>query len=356
MYKIIFFGPVQPNNIKAVGGGEAGNRKTIEILRKLGNTIEIIEKPYLTHGYFNYVFTLLANIFKIIYLRLFKGFNRIHITGYYLNSVYYEFFVVLLSKILFLEVLYEIRAGGFIDAYNNRSSVYRFFARRILYMSKYILCQGMEYVSFIKDKFTIESHYYPNFILNSFVKDNDTSLRKESEIVHLVYFGRVNESKNISFIIEVCSHLKGKINFDLEIIGSATDEYLQFLKKLIEKNGMQEIVKFTPPIDFNTLQGILRQKHFFVFPTKEKREGHSNSLTEAMVFGVVPVTNNNGFNRTVLNNDKLILSYDNPESYSDAIFNIWNSGRWSFYSEFVYKRVVDNYTEQKVTNTLESVL
>lgn len=45
-------------------------------------------------------------------------------------------------------------------------------------------------------------------------------------------------------------------------------------------------------------------------------EGHSNSLTEAMTFGVVPVVSTAGFNASIVSNEELVVSDINPERYS----------------------------------------
>lgn len=354
MNKIIFFGPVQPNNINIVGGGESGNRKTIQLLRDLGYEVTILEKPYLSNGRLAYMKTLLFNLFKIIYLVIFKKFKKIHITGYYINSIYYEFVVVILSKILGVEILYEIRAGGMIESYHIKSDIYKFFFKKTLAFSDTILCQGDEYVSFIADKYKIKSYYYPNFILDKFIEINDVDDREQQDKIELVYFGRVNESKNIPFIIEICEELYSKkANFHLEIIGAYTNEYFDFLNKKIEKAGLQSYISFLPPINFDELKQKLKKKHFFLFPTNEKREGHSNSLTEAMIFGVVPIVSDRGFNRTIVNNEQLVVSNEVSHLYAAIVLEIWNKLKWSEISRQMYERVINNYTEKKAVETLK---
>jgi glycosyltransferase involved in cell wall biosynthesis len=354
MNKIIFFGPVQPNNINIVGGGESGNRKTIELLKGLGYEVNILEKPYLSNGRLLYMKTLFFNFFKIIYLVIFNKFKKIHITGYYINSIYYEFVVVVLSKILGIEILYEIRAGGMIESYQIKSDIYKFFFKKTLIFSDTILCQGDEYVRFIEDKYKLKSYYYPNFILDKFIEINDVDERLRQDKIELVYFGRVNESKNISFIIEICEELYSKkANFHLEIIGAYTKEYFDFLNKKIIKAGLQSYISVLPPMNFDDLKQRLKKKHFFLFPTNEKREGHSNSLTEAMIFGVVPIVSDRGFNKTIVNNEQLVVTHEVSHLYATIVLEIWNKLEWSEISKQMYERVINNYTEKKAIETLK---
>lgn len=354
MKKILFFGPVQLNNLGAVGGGESGNRKTIKILENFGFLITVLEKPYIFNGLLAYIITLLNNLLKIIFFS-FKGYKNIHITGYYLNSIYFECLVVLISKFFGYDIVYELRAGGMVYAYSERSKIYKFFFRLTLKNSNYILCQGYEYVTFNKQILGIDSLYYPNFILDEFIKPLDNKLRIQEVNPNLVYFGRVNEDKNISFLLEVASHLR-KMNFQfhLEIIGKYTIDYEKYLRNIIVKEDLQNCVVLKPPLNFRALSENLKTKHFFVFPSKEKREGHSNALTEAMVFGVVPVASNQGFNKTIVNKDYLIVENFNSKEYATIIMNVWTNN-WEELSDKVYQRVKNNYTENGAIELLKNI-
>ena len=101
----------------------------------------------------------------------------------------------------------------------------------------------------------------------------------------------------------------------------------------------------------------LQKAHFFVFPSQEKMEGHSNSLTEAMTFGVVPVVSTAGFNASIVSNEDLVVSDINPKRYADVIEAIIKRNVWAEYSLNVYKRIKENYTEDIVKKAIvEAVL
>lgn len=352
--KILFFGPVQLNNPKAVGGGESGNRKTIKILQNLGFSLTILEKPYITNGFVAYVITLFLNLLKIFLFSL-KGYRRIHITGYYLNSIYFEFLTIFIAQIFRYTIVYEIRAGGMIEGFKKRSKIYRYFFKLTLKKSDFILCQGYEYVTFNKEVLGIESLYYPNFILDNFIKPLDNTWREKQNIPNLIYFGRVNEDKNSSFLLDIALELKKmNFNFKLEIVGKCTKEYEEYLKEKIKKGSLGNFVTLNPPLNFLELSKKLKTKHFFVFPSKEKREGHSNALTEAMVFGVVPIVSNQGFNRTVINEDYLISNEFNEENYANKIVKVWENN-WVALSQNVHIRVKNNYKESNAVELLEKI-
>ena len=96
----------------------------------------------------------------------------------------------------------------------------------------------------------------------------------------------------------------------------------------------------------------LQKAHFFVFPSQEKMEGHSNSLTEAMTFGVVPVVSTAGFNASIVSNEDLVVSDINPKRYADVIEAIIKRNVWAEYSLNVYKRIKENYTEDIVKKAI----
>ena len=86
----------------------------------------------------------------------------------------------------------------------------------------------------------------------------------------------------------------------------------------------------------------MNTSHFFLFPSQNKFEGHSNALTEAMAFGLVPITSNYGFNKTVVGYKELV------EKYAETAINIITQGLWDEYSKKMMKRVEDNFSEEVV--------
>ena len=118
---VLFYGPFTPDSKidKRRGGGEVGNKKTVNILSKLGYCMSILAKPYpkkikilRVPIYFS---ELLLVIIKSIYKCLCLRRNLIvHISGFYSHLIYVEFIMVLIGKFFRCYVIYEVRAGGMI--------------------------------------------------------------------------------------------------------------------------------------------------------------------------------------------------------------------------------------------------
>ena len=81
-------------------------------------------------------------------------------------------------------------------------------------------------------------------------------------------------------------------------------------------------------------------------------EGHSNSLTEAMTFGVVPVVSTAGFNASIVENKELVVDDINPRNYAKVIESVIEKNVWSEYSLNVYRRIKENYTEDIVKKNI----
>jgi glycosyltransferase involved in cell wall biosynthesis len=275
------------------------------------------------------------------------------LAGFYLNQIYFERLLIKTANIMGVKTLYEIRNGGMIESYNSGGGIYRHFMKNTLIKSSLVLCQGYDYVVFMKEEFNRESVYYPNYIMDDFVSDNNNGRETQAKL-RLIYFGRVVPDKNIEFILFTIKRLKElNVDFSLDIIGGYEDVYYQKLMKIITDNDInKKDVLFHGQMNFAEIHAYLKKAHFFIFPSKEKREGHSNALTEAMGSGVVPIVSTAGFNSSIVNNPSLVISEWEPLLYATAINDIYRSNTWKQFSDEVYKRVVENFTELVVKNSL----
>ena len=359
---VLFYGPLGIKK-KFIGGGEAGNKKTISILTNANLDIYIVEKPYLPDypivRNFAIPFRYLNTYISIVLLAIRKKTKIFHLSAFYCNLIFFEYLFISLARKLNMKTIYEIRAGGFITSYSQGTKLYKYFVKQIVTKVDTIMCQGNDYCEFLHNEFNIDSTYYPNYILDKYVQDR--SLNNDSRIsdstIQLVYLGRITQSKQINLILEVGKKLKEKsINFKISLIGTGDNSYINQLTEYISSNNLVDNVHFFGGMDFDSLVKTLPSQHFFIFPSNEEREGHSNSLTETMAFGIVPIASNNGFNRTVINNNNLIIENYSSQEYYDKIVEIFNDKqKWQSLSLDVYNRVKDNYTERIVSERLVNV-
>ena len=351
MKTIIFYAPLARNLPQhLIGGGEIGCRRTYEIIRNAGYNIETVDKPTMARGRISFVRIALIGYCRYISLLLRHKDAIAYIVGFYEKNVYLEWLLLITATILRHKKVYEIRNGRLIKTYKKFGSGYKDFLDSILKKADVIFCQGLDYVDFIRQKYNRDSIYTPNYVMNKYLEEYH---EREIGQINLIYTGRVTEQKNINVIINIFYELlKRGHKTKLVIIGAYTEDYKQLLDEQISSFGFSQNIIFTGMQDFHFITREMKKSHFFVFPSAEKKEGHSNSLTEAMAFGVVPIASDAGFNSTVIGKQELIIHGFNAKEYADCIEQIWDSGNWRNYSQFIYSRVINNFTEEIVGGSI----
>ena len=108
-----------------------------------------------------------------------------------------------------------------------------------------------------------------------------------------------------------------------------------------------------PGCGHDELKNKLADKHFYIFPSEQPREGQSNAVTEVMAFGIIPIASPQGFNRSTIGDDQLIVDELTPEAYADRIAYIIRRGEIDYYSQYVRSRFINNYTERVVFERIQ---
>ena len=324
---IIYFGPITPKGKQSNGGYAAANRKNIDMLTELGiNTIEI---PKPTKNKFTRNFGLLINLCCFLQpFLLFKYIFRkdviVHITPVYKFFTYPAALTVFISWLLRIPVLTDLRAGTFIKYYKEYSSLYRWANKIILNKSTAITVESKYYIEEIKkiiknkDK-TIS--YFPNVAncdeLNFKVKQTDT--------YKIFYFGRITSNKGIDIMLETVKMLDNR--FTLYLAGPVAND--------IDINSIEnDKTKYLGLLKSDEIKEILKETHFFIFPTRHEGEGQSNALIEAMSEGVIPIAYNQGFCAEVISDCGTILPTNaTAKEFTSAILSYCNEN----YNDNSYK-------------------
>lgn len=334
-----------------LGGGEKGCRRTREILCGAGYDVITIDKATTSHGILSYFKEAVKSYFEI--KKKLKGYPSaiLYVVGFYEKNLLLEWLIIHAGGKK-QKTVYEARNGRLVKAYLEKGYVYKRMMDSVLRRADAIFAQGMEYVEFIKKTYSKEAVYTPNYVLNRSLKPYCS--KRPFDTIKIIYFGRISKSKNVDVVIEVAAILEQRgYNTLTTIIGGYTEEYKNTLEKVIEKCGLNnEKVQILGQQPFEKISFELQKAHFFVFPSQEKMEGHSNSLTEAMTFGVVPVVSNAGFNASVVGNRDLVVEEINPAKYAEKIESIIKGDMWVTYSQEVYERIKDNYTEDIVKQAI----
>lgn len=337
------------------GGGEVGNRRTLSLLKKAGYDVKLIEKykRVNSHSAINLVLLLVkmvSNILKFSCILLVGRRKKsiVHVVGFYGAMVYFEDILVAIAKALHYKVVYEMRGGGAALYYKEGTKRYRKTFNHLICSTDVIFSQGLEnrplIYSIQKRK---EVYYYPNFVMDDFYPKSFPT--KPMDRINIMYFGRVSKTKNVEVAIDAFIKIASKYeNAYLDIVGNCPEpKYADMIRNKIAASGYADRVKMYPACNHAQLKVHLKDKHFYLFPTSEPHEGHSNAMTEAMAWGLIPIATAQGFNRSVVNNDNLIVNELSSLAFSKAIEKILEKNKLTEYSNMVYQRVMDNYTEKR---------
>ena len=337
------------------GGGEQGNRRTLQLMRDAGYDVTTISKY--TKVYIENKMLLVIVVFSKMLWCLLKLFwvllwgrrknSIVHIGGIYYTMVYFELALVYMSKILGYKTIYEMRGGGAREYYDTGSRFYRYAFDQIIKRCDCVFSQGLENYelidSIVPNK---ERYYYPNYVMPDFypAKYPDKKLNP----LKLLYFGRISKTKNVDLILDATKIIVERIkDVELEIVGNFVESnYREELYSKVDKLGLQSIVTFKPACSHESLRDILRDNIFYLFPTSETHEGHSNAVTEAMAWGVIPIATPQGFNRSVINNGSLIVEELTPKAFAERVIQIVENGEVEKLSLSMYNRCINLYTAE----------
>lgn len=351
MKQIIFYAPLGRGvPVEKIGGAEAGCLKTKQIYEDAGFEVIPVDKPAISRGKLRFLIEMaLLPLKMLIVLRKHRK-AVLHIVGFYTKIARYEWLLMMLGRWTGHRVVYELRNGSMVRTYEEGTNCYRKVLKDLLLKSDVVLCQGMEYMDFIRQQWGVERNYYPNYIMDDFLQPNNLNRPKP---VKLIYFGRVTESKNVDVVIKVLALVRNAgIEAGLDIIGGYNEQYKAVLDNITQEERVAEHVIFYGRKPFDFIAEKLRLSHYFVFPSSEKQEGHSNSLTEAMGCGVVPIVSTAGFNRSICGMDTLVVDNLDANSFAHVIINIEQNDKWRYYSDKVYSRITDNFTQRIVSKNL----
>ena len=112
-----------------------------------------------------------------------------------------------------------------------------------------------------------------------------------------------------------------------------------------------------PPCSFNELKSYLTKSHFFIFPSSNFREGQSNSLTESLLYGVLPVANYQGFNESTIDDEMFMVKEIKTKAISDKLDDLIRLGqnKLNLISKDLQIKSKIKFSEKSVISVLKKV-
>lgn len=354
---VYFFGSL-PNGVEPYyGGGEIGNQRTVNMLRGFGYKVRVVKKLRckLTASQFvkliTYPFRAAIGVGAFLGLLLFGSRKAIvHISGFYGPTIFFEYILAEAANLLGYKIIYEMRGGGAEAYHNSGSAIYRLCFARIVRKARVIFSQGVENESLLHSVSDTPIFYYPNFVEDGYLPSDLP--QKPENVINLIYFGRIETQKNVKLIVEAAAILQKKTDISLTIIGKGQHGYVGEVIRQMEQTLKPGTYTFISGYARIGIRNILLDKHFLIYPSTLAREGQSNSITESMSCGVVPISSPQGFSRTVVGSYRLIVNELSAQAYADRVLEILSDSSFNDLSQFVYERIKSNYTQAVIETKL----
>lgn len=355
MNKMIYLYATLPKKGKIpFGGGEVGNVRTIRMLREAGYKVVTMRqrKAHAEWGRIrilaSYPFRLLAGWLYVFFTMLLGARKGVaHLSGFAGVTIMNEYVLMHIMKFMGYKVVYELRGGGAIAFWEKGSSSYKKMFSYLLKSACYVFVQGKENIPLIESICRTPVFHYANCVEDGFAPIELPSKPKDK--INLLFYGRCEENKHVDMIVEVAAIIQREIsNVFLTVVGTGQQSYICMVKDKMEQLLEKGTYTYIPGCEHEELPLLLMDKHFYIFPSTQPREGQSNSVTECMSYGIIPIASPQGFMRSTIGDDYLIIDILTAEAYAQRIIEIIRSESISKYSQQVFNQFQNNFTQKVV--------
>ncbi|HEX7003913.1 MAG TPA: glycosyltransferase family 4 protein [Trueperaceae bacterium] len=241
---------------------------------------------------------LLADCLALLVTLLRDRPDVLHITALYWRSIYREAYAVALCRLLGVQVIYDLRAGTFIDYAESRGPFGTALLRLIMSLSTEVTVEGKKYVEYVERKFGRTPTWIPNFVLDADLSSfPPAELRQPGpdEPFRIAFTGYLIPDKGVDVLLRAAHHLSRRFPVELTLIGEQSDRIGEELERFrtLQSNSFRLV---TPGrLELPEVLSTLREQHVFVFLSRFHGEGHSNAVSEAMAMGLPVVASRHGF-------------------------------------------------------------
>ena len=146
---------------------------------------------------------------------------------------------------------------------------------------------------------------------------------KKQSLKYLLYIGRLEERRNILFLLDVLKKVVEKDgSVRLIMIGKGDKDYTDACWEKADKQGLRDKIIYSQQLEQKFVREIYRCCDLFLLPTRYEIFGMV--LLEAMYFGIPVLTTYNGGSSTLIREDVngFILDEMDPDKWADRICSL----------------------------------
>lgn len=347
-------------------GGQTSARRVMEGLQKGGFDIVPIRrhrgelegkwKHKLEIGYF-----AIYDALKILAKMLFgdrKNSAFLHLT-YAGPLVPYEFFLTKMVRFMGYPAMEYLKGGQVMDMYPAGNSRHKAMFKRNIDLQSLAMFEGEASMHLAQSVSNTKMLYFPNYIFDE--KIPTTCPKKPEGEINICYFGRISPDKNVHIGIKTFNMLCERHpdwNLHYTIVGGKgkSAAYVETIEKMINESPFRDKITRIGNSSQEYLVDMMQSHHFFLFPSKEPCEGHSNALNEAMSQGLIPVVSDYHFNRAIVNEECCIVDSFEAVDYVDKIECIVKNENMHVLSEKMWRRVKEQFAYSVVNGLVCQII
>lgn len=363
MKTICFFASF--GNLKKLpgGGGETAARRLLGVLKQLGYDVHIFNRhrKYFENRLLDRMsmatFVMIDPILYFFFLLFRKKRNAATLYMGYAGSILrFDYLITKVTSILGFRNIMYLAGGKARWAYEKGAPNYQKLFEKMMQMYDEVMTEGYENMALIKSVAPhTKTFYLPNYTENGFAP-SELPKRTHDEI-NIFYFGRIDAEKNVLLSIAVFNELCKKYNnMHLTIVGGGNSEYIKRVEQAIANSPYKDRITKEGRSSHERICEIMKSQHFFIFPSNEPCEGHSNAMNEAMSWGLVPVVSSNNFLPSIVGDERLVAKDFEVQSFVRIFEEIIDNNMIDELSRKMYDRVKENFTQSVVERSLAQEL
>ena len=148
-------------------------------------------------------------------------------------------------------------------------------------------------------------------------------MRNGKPIDHLLYVGRLSNSKHVDTFLEAIARMRDEgISFRCSVVGEGAAR--AELETQARELGIEQNVNFAGGVNFEQVQNFYAQSDVLVLVSET--EGWPKALAEGMAYGLICIGSNRGLVPAMLSNGRgIVVEPGNAEQLADALREIVRS-------------------------------
>jgi len=105
--------------------------------------------------------------------------------------------------------------------------------------------------------------------IDQFFPRPETVPKKPTDPIRLLYAGQLWQGKGGDVLLRALGSLiqKGQTHFRLDIYGTGTDDFLNYMRSIVDEEDLSQFVNFCGTVDYSDLADVYRNHDLMIFPS-----------------------------------------------------------------------------------------